>query len=79
MLGCNGILLDQHVIRHRADLEAIHIFQVTMQTLIVGRHTGIDAFTRENGSGNAAAEHPTACPARQYLSRISASRDPDRN
>ncbi|HEV2371746.1 MAG TPA: acyl-CoA dehydrogenase family protein [Streptosporangiaceae bacterium] len=48
MLGGNGILLDNHVIRHMADLEAIHTFEgtETMQTLIVGRDiTGISAFT----------------------------------
>ncbi len=47
MLGGNGILLDHHVIRHMADLEAIHTFDgtETMQALIVGRDiTGIGAF-----------------------------------
>jgi glutaryl-CoA dehydrogenase len=48
MLGGNGILLDNHVIRHMADIEAIHTYEgtETMQTLIVGRDiTGIGAFT----------------------------------
>jgi len=47
MLGGNGILLDNHVMRHMADLEAVHTFEgtETMQTLIVGRDiTGISAF-----------------------------------
>jgi len=47
MLGGNGILLGNHVVRHMADLEAIHTFEgtETMQTLIVGRDiTGIGAF-----------------------------------
>jgi glutaryl-CoA dehydrogenase len=47
MLGGNGILLDYQVMRHMADLEAIHTFEgtETMQTLIVGRAiTGIAAF-----------------------------------
>jgi glutaryl-CoA dehydrogenase len=47
MLGGNGILLENHVIRHMADLEAIHTFEgtETVQTLIVGRDiTGIGAF-----------------------------------
>jgi glutaryl-CoA dehydrogenase len=47
MLGGNGILLDNHVIRHMADIEAIHTYEgtETMQTLIVGRDiTGIGAF-----------------------------------
>jgi glutaryl-CoA dehydrogenase len=47
MLGGNGILLDNHVIRHMADIEAIHTYEgtETMQTLIVGRDiTGISAF-----------------------------------
>jgi glutaryl-CoA dehydrogenase len=49
MLGGNGILLDHHVIRHMADLEAIHTFEgtETIQTLIVGRDiTGIGAFAQ---------------------------------
>jgi len=47
LLGGNGILLDFHVIRHMADIEAIHTFEgtETMQTLIVGRDiTGLSAF-----------------------------------
>ena len=47
MLGGNGILLENHVIRHMADVEAIHTFEgtETIQTLIVGRDiTGISAF-----------------------------------
>jgi glutaryl-CoA dehydrogenase len=47
LLGGNGILLDYQVMRHMADLEAIHTFEgtETMQTLIVGRAiTGIGAF-----------------------------------
>ena len=49
LLGGNGILLDFHVMRHMADIEAVHTFEgtETMQTLIVGRDiTGISAFTR---------------------------------
>lgn len=48
LLGGNGILLDHHVVRHWADIEAIHTFEgtETVQTLIVGRDvTGISAFT----------------------------------
>jgi glutaryl-CoA dehydrogenase len=47
LLGGNGILLDRHVMRHMADIEAIHTFEgtETIQTLIVGRDiTGISAF-----------------------------------
>jgi glutaryl-CoA dehydrogenase len=47
LLGGNGILLENHVIRHMADMEAIFTFEgtETIQTLIVGRHiTGIGAF-----------------------------------
>jgi glutaryl-CoA dehydrogenase len=47
MLGGNGILLENHVIRHMADVEALHTYEgtETMQTLIVGREiTGIGAF-----------------------------------
>jgi glutaryl-CoA dehydrogenase len=48
LLGGNGILLDYHVIRHMADIEAIYTFEgtETIQALIVGRDiTGISAFT----------------------------------
>jgi glutaryl-CoA dehydrogenase len=47
LLGGNGILLDFHVMRHMADLEALHTFEgtETIQTLIVGRDiTGVGAF-----------------------------------
>jgi glutaryl-CoA dehydrogenase len=47
LLGGNGILLENHVIRHMADIESIHTFEgtETMQTLIVGRDiTGVGAF-----------------------------------
>ena len=48
LLGGNGILLDHHVMRHMADIEAIHTYEGTenIQTLIVGRDiTGVSAFT----------------------------------
>jgi len=47
LLGGNGILLDYHVMRHLADMEAIHTYEgtETIQTLIVGRDiTGVAAF-----------------------------------
>ncbi len=47
LLGGNGILLEHHVIRHMADIEALHTFEgtETIQTLIVGRDiTGYGAF-----------------------------------
>jgi glutaryl-CoA dehydrogenase len=47
LLGGNGILLDNHVMRHLADIEAIHTYEgtETIQTLIVGRDiTGVGAF-----------------------------------
>jgi glutaryl-CoA dehydrogenase len=47
LLGGNGILLDYHVMRHMADMEAIHTYEgtETIQTLIVGRDiTGVSAF-----------------------------------
>jgi glutaryl-CoA dehydrogenase len=47
LLGGNGILLDYHVVRHMADMEAIHTFEgtETIQTLIVGKDiTGVGAF-----------------------------------
>jgi glutaryl-CoA dehydrogenase len=48
LLGGNGVLLEYHVIRHMADIEAIHTYEgtETIQTLIVGRDiTGVGAFT----------------------------------
>jgi glutaryl-CoA dehydrogenase len=47
LLGGNGVLLENHVIRHMGDIEIIHTYEgtETMQTLIVGRDiTGIGAF-----------------------------------
>jgi glutaryl-CoA dehydrogenase len=48
LLGGNGILLENHVMRYMAEIEAIHTFEgtETMQTLIVGRDiTGVSAST----------------------------------
>ena len=48
LLGGNGILLENHVIRHLTDIEVLHTYEgtETMQTLIVGRDiTGVGAFT----------------------------------
>ena len=47
MLGGNGVLLENHVIRHMGDIEVLHTYEgtETMQALIVGRDiTGIGAF-----------------------------------
>jgi glutaryl-CoA dehydrogenase len=47
LLGGNGILLENHVIRHMSDIEVLHTFEgtETIQSLIVGRDiTGIGAF-----------------------------------
>jgi glutaryl-CoA dehydrogenase len=47
LLGGNGILLDNHVIRHMGDIEMLHTYEgtETIQTLIVGRDiTGKGAF-----------------------------------
>jgi glutaryl-CoA dehydrogenase len=48
LLGGNGILLENHVMRHMTDIEAIHTYEgtETIQTLLVGRDiTGVGAFT----------------------------------
>lgn len=48
LLGGNGILLENHVIRHMVDIEAIYTYEGTehIQTLIVGRDiTGVGAFS----------------------------------
>lgn len=47
VLGGNGILLDHHVARHHADIEAVYTYEGTdsVQALIVGREiTGLSAF-----------------------------------
>ena len=47
VLGGNGILLENHVIRHQADIEAIYTYEGTasIQSLLVGRDiTGVSAF-----------------------------------
>ena len=47
LLGGSGILLENRVVRHRSDLEALHTYEGTdtMQSLIVGRRiTGVSAF-----------------------------------
>jgi glutaryl-CoA dehydrogenase len=49
ILGGNGILLENHVARHQADMEAVYTYEGTdtVQSLIVGREiTGESAFTR---------------------------------
>ncbi|RMD78616.1 MAG: acyl-CoA dehydrogenase, partial [Chloroflexi bacterium] len=47
VLGGNGILLDRHIARHFADIEAVYTYEGTneINTLVVGREiTGISAF-----------------------------------
>ena len=47
MLGGNGILLENHVVRHLLDIESIHTYEGTqsIQTLLIGRDvTGHSAF-----------------------------------
>jgi glutaryl-CoA dehydrogenase len=47
LLGGNGLLLENHVMRHMCDIEAIFTFEgtETIQTLLVGRDiTGVSAF-----------------------------------
>jgi glutaryl-CoA dehydrogenase len=46
ILGGNGILLEHHVARHHADMEAVYTYEGTdsVQSLIVGRAiTGLSA------------------------------------
>jgi glutaryl-CoA dehydrogenase len=47
MLGGNGILLEYHIARHQADMEAVVTYEGTdsIQSLIIGREiTGKQAF-----------------------------------
>ena len=48
MLGGNGILLENHVIQHMADIESIHTYEGTesIQALLIARDlTGVSAFS----------------------------------
>jgi len=48
ILGGNGILLENHVARHFADMEAVYTYEGTneINTLVVGRDiTGLNAIT----------------------------------
>jgi glutaryl-CoA dehydrogenase len=49
ILGGDGLLIDRHVARHHADIEALYTYEGTqdIQKLILGRSiTGRSAFTR---------------------------------
>jgi glutaryl-CoA dehydrogenase len=49
LMGGNGILLEHHVARHQADIEAVYTYEGTdhIQSLIVGRDiTGVQAFSQ---------------------------------
>ncbi|WP_243062593.1 acyl-CoA dehydrogenase family protein [Humibacter sp. RRB41] len=49
LLGGNGILIENRVITHMADIEAIHTYEGTesIQSLLIGRHlTGVSALAR---------------------------------
>jgi glutaryl-CoA dehydrogenase len=53
LFGGDGILLEHHIARHHADIEAIYTFEGTdhVQALIVGREiTGISAITGRRSS-----------------------------
>ncbi|WP_448613403.1 acyl-CoA dehydrogenase family protein [Modestobacter sp. URMC 112] len=61
LLGGDGILLEHHVARHHADIEAIYTFEGTdhVQALIVGREvTGISAITGRRPARTAQAPEP---------------------
>jgi glutaryl-CoA dehydrogenase len=63
LFGGDGILLEHHIARHHADIEAIYTFEGTdhVQALIVGREiTGLSAIT---GRRPARAEEKPAEPA----------------
>ncbi|HTN57945.1 MAG TPA: acyl-CoA dehydrogenase family protein [Protaetiibacter sp.] len=50
LLGGNGLLLENHVVRHLTDMEVVSTYEGTdaIQSLIVGRSiVGVQAFTRE--------------------------------
>ena len=64
LFGGDGILLEHHIARHHADIEAIYTFEGTdhVQALIVGREiTGISAITGRRSS-RAQQEKPADTP-----------------
>ncbi len=68
LLGGSGILLENHVMRQMADIEAIHTFEgtATIQALIVGRDvTGVAPM--------ASRERAASMPRRPRTSTASAS------
>jgi glutaryl-CoA dehydrogenase len=61
LFGGDGILLEHHIARHHADIEAIYTFEGTdhVQALIVGREiTGISAITGRRSSRREPAPEP---------------------
>jgi hypothetical protein len=55
LLGGNGVLLENHIIRHVGDIEVIHTYagNETMQILIVGRDiTGVGACVLDQALGD---------------------------
>jgi glutaryl-CoA dehydrogenase len=61
LFGGDGILLQHHIARHHADIEAIYTFEGTdhVQALIVGREiTGISAITGRRASRREVPEPP---------------------
>ena len=76
LLGGNGILLENHVIRHMADIEAIHTFEgtETIQALIVGREiTGVEGVclmaTDTTSKGQARGRGDEAAPGLRPAAR----------
>lgn len=67
LLGGNGLLLEYHVARHYADIEAVHTYEGTdtIQSLIVGRKvTGISAIHLEPHLRRAPHGHTRCRPHR---------------
>ena len=66
MLGGNGVLLENHVIRHMGDIEIIHTYEgtATMQALIVGRDTSA------NFASSVAVHARPSSKARQTVARV---------
>ena len=66
MLGGNGILLENHVIRHMADIESIHTYEGTesMQALLIGRDITASARSPDPRPPSALRSAPLRAPLR---------------
>ena len=70
LMGGNGLLLENHVIRHMGDIEVIHTYEgtETMQSLIVGRD--ITGVARSPEQENRLASQPVSFSGRMAVTHL---------